>query len=384
MKTQQEIETSIIQNFASLCSTVVNFMLGSVIRGIITAISGTLADIWNDLVQSKRQSFIDTSSGLDLDTLANRRGLTRNAASASSVILVFSGTVGTVVPQGTQVISTTGITYQTTTALTIASTNPGYNGPAVSESLGNSVIAESTIVGAVSMVPANSLNSLVTPITGISAMNNPVPSQGGADAEDDDIFSIRIREQISLDDQSTQAYYEAAVMAIDATVLRALAVKGSDGGVNVILVKNSGAAYTTAYLHIDAAAIQAVQRSFTSLICSNISFTGLAIAFNTTLATGTVLADYYVQIANAIADLIDWKRLDFGSTITLDSIANAINGNSSTGNLSLPTLMINGSQNDAMVGWQSLARFISLSITDITNPGSPVTLSGSLNQAYAG
>ena len=114
MKTQKNIEQDLIQEFVARTNKVTNFVKGSVIRSLFTAVAAVVAEVWNDVVINKRRMFTETAVGADLDLIASRRGITRLGASKAAAIVVFEGTPGTVIPINTQVRSSSdSIIYKT-------------------------------------------------------------------------------------------------------------------------------------------------------------------------------------------------------------------------------------------------------------------------------
>jgi uncharacterized phage protein gp47/JayE len=103
-------------------------------------------------------------------------GLTPLPATAASVSLVFTGTSGTVIPQGTQVstvgnATTPAILFQTTASATISSTGSV------------SVNAVSLSTGSATNVAPNSITILATGVPGVSSVTNPEAAAGGTDVE---------------------------------------------------------------------------------------------------------------------------------------------------------------------------------------------------------
>jgi uncharacterized phage protein gp47/JayE len=80
--------------------------------------------LWQELSDVYYAAYIDTAADNSLDMLVKYRGLTRNAALASTGVVTFWGSEGTEVPSGTRVQATNGATFATTAGGTI--TAKGY------------------------------------------------------------------------------------------------------------------------------------------------------------------------------------------------------------------------------------------------------------------
>ncbi len=357
-----------ITKFVSLNSAVTNFVLGGVLRSIFSAVAGVVSEVWNDLVQTKRKLFLDTATGADLDQLAARRGLTRLGATGSSAVLVFTGTAGTIIPLGTQVKSqSNGIVFATSAQITIAAKNAALGGAATSEALGDSVVAESTTTGAVTNVPAQSVNALVNPIAGVTGVSNPAPAQGGADAEADDFFAARIRDQVSLLSQGTQAFYEALAKAANPAVLRAKAIwDSSTRGIKVIVLKANGGTFSAPELSAIETYIADNGRSADTVTCVNVTFTNLAISFGTTFNSGWDENTALPPIADLIAEFIDWRRWEFGGDVLIDDMIAIVKSHASIANLDTANFKINGGVSDVAVPDDELPYFASLTILNTT------------------
>ena len=92
--------------------------------GIINGIfADEIADLW-EAAQGVYDSFYPrSSSGLNLDNVADLNGITRQAETKTSGLLKFTGTPGTIVPQNTLVdISSTKERFSTVSSLTLSTT----------------------------------------------------------------------------------------------------------------------------------------------------------------------------------------------------------------------------------------------------------------------
>jgi uncharacterized phage protein gp47/JayE len=240
MKTQTEIEQSISQLFFSLQDKITTYGKTSAIRALIVSVSALIADLWNEVIQTKRGLFWSTATSTYLDDRGNEIGLQKYGAVNLSVILVFSSnevenntstsvgsgsltdstktwiangfagwklydSAGTqftiisntpdtitvsgnpasgvyyifpVVPINTAILSNiSGIKYLTTTEVVVGLSNPSLLGKSNSIPLGNRTIATCEVAGNEGKVQANELTVFQSAIPGVTAVTNPTPSQ---------------------------------------------------------------------------------------------------------------------------------------------------------------------------------------------------------------
>ncbi|TWA98112.1 baseplate J/gp47 family protein [Gluconacetobacter diazotrophicus] len=148
-----------IQNIVSVgIAKVLAYMFGKIDGGYIQINPATMTDV-------------------SLDAFAKIRGIYRNNATAASGTIVFAGTTGTTIPEGTQLIRADGFIYETT-----ASGNVGDTIALVASqtgSAGNAVAGTTLIVS-----PA------IAGITGTQALTNAITS--GTDAESDESLRGRM------------------------------------------------------------------------------------------------------------------------------------------------------------------------------------------------
>ncbi len=115
---------------------------------------------------------------------------TKQAAQAAAGEVVFSrtGTADTInIPIGTIVSTTDGTQFATTEAATISAGN--------TSSAATSILA--VVAGRTGNVPANTITIIVTPISGVDAVDNSASTTGGQDEETDAEFLSRFQEFIA-------------------------------------------------------------------------------------------------------------------------------------------------------------------------------------------
>ena len=366
IKSTTQIESEMVQATIAGTPKLTWFGDNGATKSIIKALAAQIRDLYYYVTKVARSRFLDTAMGDDLLARTSEDGITsRITATPASAPTIWKGTNGTRVPQGTRLQSqSTGIIFLVTNSITIGDKNSDLFGGSESFGLADAVLAEAQTDGAVGNVPAGDL-MLMDTIEGITSATNPVPASGGLDAETDDQLRERDRNRINLLNQGTQAFYEALALETDASVLRALVIPDlTNDGVEVILIRRSGAAYEDGRLTSIAASIYLKQRAFNGVRCSNVSFTGITIAFTTALEPDATLTDVYTRVADALANFLDFQKWGWGVKVQIADIVDVINSVSGVGDMVLATFAMNGVLADALVDPTSLPRFARLIITD--------------------
>jgi len=136
------------------------------------------------------------SSGNMLDLVSGIRGVVRKKATATQVIVDFTGTDGTVVPVGTLFSDpqTPSITFSLD----------------ASKTLPDSGAASCTILGPVAVI-AGTLTSIINPISGLTAVNNPEDGSVGVNEESDEELRIRSNASVALPSTSILEGMEAGI-----------------------------------------------------------------------------------------------------------------------------------------------------------------------------
>lgn len=146
---------------------------------LINILSQRFADVW-EVLQAIYESFGIDAEGSALDDRVFWAGVVRLPAEKSRVDVSFVGTLGTVVPVGTIVKSTsTNVQFILNSSVDMSITVPaGTSLPFIALEYGDLT------------APENAL-ALVTPVSGVTSVNNPLPAVPGRFTETDD--SLRIR-----------------------------------------------------------------------------------------------------------------------------------------------------------------------------------------------
>ncbi len=214
------------------------------------------------------------------------------------------------VPVNTGILSNiSGIRYLTTTEVVVGLSNPILLGKTGSIALGNRTIATCPVSGSEGKVQVNELTVFASAIPGESAVTNPIPSQPrtNVDIESDDAFRERATTMIATLDIGTQAFYESLAIRGNLKVLKSLVKKtpltsGTSIYVATPAEKNSGTELTDL-----ATYIYDRSKSFDTIECLNMVMTDIFINYECILPSDVTLSDYYIQVANALADYLDYS-----------------------------------------------------------------------------
>lgn len=166
-----------------------NSALGMYIRVI-----SWLQNIVNqDLEAVYYSSFVDQAEGVSLDRLGSNYSVTRNPAQAATVMLDFTGTTGTVIPEETVYTTESGVEFEMVDTVTLDDSGKG-SGEAVCTALDET-----------GNVAPNTISVQGENIAGIESVTNPTQASGGTEIETDDAYRQRIH--LSMESQPGPTYY---------------------------------------------------------------------------------------------------------------------------------------------------------------------------------
>lgn len=183
--TLQDIAAQIIANLRTTDPDL-DTSIGTTTRKIIDAVSEQIAEAYVDQQLVTYQYDIDSKSDAALDDFVQLFGMARLAAKRASGIVVFSRasnlSSSVTIPVNTQIASNTNpsVVVQTVTG--------AYMDVGVSQV---SVPVQAVVAGSAGNVPAGTLVTINTPVSGVSAVTNPDGLSGGLDQEGD--LALRAR-----------------------------------------------------------------------------------------------------------------------------------------------------------------------------------------------
>lgn len=192
-------QTEIIDALKTVFGTSIDTSAQSVFGQLAGIMAERESDIWDALQELDASFDPDSATGDALDALCALTGITRLAATHSTVDLYMSGDNGTVIPAGSQVSqSTTGVKWETLAAGTI--------------SAGSCTIAAQAVETGPLVAAIDSIDTIETPVSGWTSVTNTAEATAGRDAETD--ADLRARRETELHRASN-----AAVEAIKTALL---------------------------------------------------------------------------------------------------------------------------------------------------------------------
>jgi uncharacterized phage protein gp47/JayE len=182
---------------------------GSVVNGIAYGVAKLAQKTLKDVAVIEAHLFPDSAVGQYLDTLAELKGVApRQGALKSSGFVRVVGAIGTVYLPGTHYFSGSGQKFDVVESTTIPSEGYTY------------VKVSSQNTGISTNVDALTVNS-VTPVpSGHEYVINEFSMTGGRNFEDDDLFRMRIKDEINVLARTTISYLEQVFRKYNSNVLR--------------------------------------------------------------------------------------------------------------------------------------------------------------------
>lgn len=145
------------------------------------ALAGLAHGLYGYLSWIAAQAIPDTANAAGLEAWARVWGVTRKVASKASGSVTFTGTNGTVIASGTEIIRSDGTSYLTTAEGTVASGTV-------------TLSVQAAVAGAAGAADAGTAMKFVSPVSGVNASGVVAAGGlgGGADAETDDELRARL------------------------------------------------------------------------------------------------------------------------------------------------------------------------------------------------
>lgn len=176
---EKKTEYLILNNMLDKVTAPVSKEEGTLIYDALSPVANELAKHYIELDAFIRRAFVQTSHSGFLDLRGAEYGLERKQPTKSTADVVFTGTDGTIIPEGFLVQTVDGKQFRTTRANTIASG-----------------IATTTVVAVEATagynIPAGTLIQIPIAMSGVTSVTNPAASSGGTGIETDDDFRTRI------------------------------------------------------------------------------------------------------------------------------------------------------------------------------------------------
>lgn len=379
MKTQQQILNEMIADFAASQDKVTYFGDDSVIRAIFHGISFELSEVWQAIYQAKRQNYLLTARGADLDYIGSKYSLARRSATKASAIVTFTGDNGSVVPAGTIIADSAGVKqYQTITSITLGKNYGVFNSTPYNPSINDSVLAESIGTGSSSKVGSLEINRIITTgLTGVSGVKNQIGSIGGADTETDEDYRSRIMERLSVLANDSQAFFEELAKEASSAVIKAKAVyDGNNLGTKIYVVKSSFANFTLNELNGIRNYIYARQKALSPVSVQNA--TVRAISLDLAYKGSSVLfteETIFTRIADTVVSYLE-SVFGLGARIDIFNLYRKVLAIEGIDEIAQNRFKLNGQIEDIQLGDNEIPRFTSLTVRNET------TIQRSITQEY--
>ena len=192
----------------------------SVLNGVAYGAAKVAQKALKDIAIVEAKLFPDNATGEFLDRVADLFGvLPRRDATGSSTYLRIIANPGTAYIAGTHnFVNNQGIRFELEQDFTIGTQGFGY------------VKVRSIDTGESTNVDPNSVINVIPIPTGHTAVTNEYIATGGSDAEDDEVFRQRIRNNLNIVSISTLDYFNQLFQNQDIRVLRTLNLGTNEQG----------------------------------------------------------------------------------------------------------------------------------------------------------
>jgi uncharacterized phage protein gp47/JayE len=291
---------------------------------------------------------------------------------AAGDLIIMRKTIGA----GTRLASATGVVFETMDSVVTGSANPLLTGENPDLALADKVDVRCVESGEIGNVAIHAINRFETDPGGIFSLFNPLPATGGAAKEDDFVLRNRVYTRLAALAQTSEMSLLDLARQANRDVLRALMSPGSDVNEIVLTIfHRQGNAFSSAELANIKEFIGERLKGPLTVTVQNGTFTAVQIIAKVAMLRGYTLNDIFNEAANRYASLIDFRKLEFGTTLDSAELLSLLRDITGVGNVEDFT-----PSSDLAMADTSLPRFTSLKLTSLDNPGEIV--SSDINQAY--
>lgn len=161
-------------------------LANSFAANVAEVIAGGTNGLYGYIEWVSKQQFPDTADADGLDRLASNYGLSRLAATKADGTMTFTGSIGSSVATGDELVSASGIKYTIDTGFTLSATSEDHDVTAVISGEDGNLSASSTV--SFVSVPIGMDSTVTVDSGGIT---------GGTDRESDDELRVRILTTLS-------------------------------------------------------------------------------------------------------------------------------------------------------------------------------------------
>lgn len=193
---------SIKSDILGRLSTDINTSEGSFVNDMVSTVAYEIWKMYQSLDALIPIAFVDETSGQYIDKRCAEYGIARKAGTKATTTLSFTGTDGTIIPEGKVFLTSDGLEFETDETVTII------NGEAT-------VTATAAEIGAAYNVAEGEITKQLVNISGLTAVTNN-KATGGTDAETDASLVKRLYEHLQNPATSGNvAHYKQWVLEVD-------------------------------------------------------------------------------------------------------------------------------------------------------------------------
>ncbi len=230
------------------------------------------------------------------------------------------------IPAGTALTTSSGVTFETVSALTVGDFNPVLNGESTFLGLADKVWCECRTRGAAGNIEAQGLLDFSPRIPEVLRVYNPERAQGGGDTESTFDLKYRASTLGALASQETPAWVEATAKEGNADVLRAVPVPSlTVGTLTVQVLATNGGALTANAKAALASYLGDRTRAGLTVVLQDVTLTSVEIDARVTLDPNADLSTVYTEAASRIAAYLDFRKWSFGADVDAADLLSIVN-----------------------------------------------------------
>lgn len=272
--------------------------------------------------------FPDETSGEYIDKKCADYGITRKAGTKAAVTLTITGTTGSTVPKGTVFLTAENLRFVTDAAATLA------DGSA-------QVVATAADVGSAYNVGAGAVIRQLSSISGVTAVTNANPAQGGSDPETDAALLVRLYERLQSPATSGNAdhYKQWALSVGGVGAAKVLPLADGPGTVKVLIASAGMGPVDSAIVQACADYIETVRPIGAAVTVETVAGLDINVSATVTIDSSTTAAtvqaaftaalEKYLQSISFVQYTVPYSRIGFllaGIDGVLDYAGLTVNG----------------------------------------------------------
>lgn len=278
---------------------------GSYTNTLVSVAAYQLFQLYQEFPGLLAMVFPDETSGEYLDRHAWQIGMVRQSGARAVAAVVFTGTDGVTVPQGTVLqVPESGLRFATRETVVLA------DGTATAE-------AEAEDVGADYNVPPGSITSMAVNLTGVTTVTNPAAAAGGAYVESDADFFARyhLRRTLPVTSGNANHYIQWAREVAGVSYASCIPLWNGNGTVKVILAGADKSAVDEAIRAACAAHIEAQRPIGATVTVVSVTPRLLPLTAQVTLAEGATVEAVTQQLTASVSAML--AAQPFGTALTI-------------------------------------------------------------------